>query len=258
MGRYDASGFEGSMIKAVISDSIINYGPTKGIVAGTTLKGINYAIHSSKSQSFIKEAIAQRDKLVNELGFYDLITLKQIHSGRIYVINNENKRKFLDCNVKGDGLLTDMKNTLIGVLTADCIPLFYFDMDGSFVGIAHAGWRGIKKRIHQRMLDIIFRNYGIKARDVIVVIGPHICNCCYEVQKDMYGKVDKDFIQERDSRLYLGLEDIVIRDLMNSGIQGVNINRYSFCTYCSENPSFYSYRKGDIEERMLSFIGRKD
>ena len=71
----------------------------------------------------------------------NLILLNQIHSDKIHFIKKITKKR-----VAGDSLITDRRNIAIGVLTADCAPIFIFDPQKKIIAAVHAGWRGAYKK----------------------------------------------------------------------------------------------------------------
>jgi YfiH family protein len=210
---------------------------TGNIISGTTLRGTDFS-------------------LIPGEGFAGPVVLNQVHSDRIHYIDPFNIKKYLEEPfIEGDGLFTAYSGLLLAVRTADCVPLFYTDSQAGIAGIVHAGWRGIKKGIHLKMIDEIKNKLFIVAGDIFVMLGPHIRKCCYEVGKDMIKEFGNDNFENRDGRLYFGLEARITADLIKKGVPAGNISSAGKCTMCSADLRFYSYRSGDREERMLSFIG---
>ena len=78
----------------------------------------------------------------------NIILLHQLHSNKIFFIKKIVKRKLL-----GDGLVTNVKNIAIGILTADCVPILFCDQKKNIIGAAHAGWRGAYKKIGKKMIN---------------------------------------------------------------------------------------------------------
>ncbi len=227
-----------------------------GIICGTTLKGMNYAVHTAGNSKVIKEINENRNKIIQDLKFSSLITLKQIHSDIIHYINSINLKEFVNNSlIEGDGLFTSQKDILLGVLTADCIPIFYTDQKRSFAGVIHAGWRGVNKKIHLNMISSVNKELGIEREKLMIMIGPHINKCCYEVGKELIDSLNTVHYELRNGKYYLDLKEMVKSELIMEGIREDNILSYPACSKCGKEKAFYSYRSGTEIERMLSFIG---
>ncbi len=229
-----------------------------GIVAGSSTRGLNYSLHTAESNSELEAAMTSRDRLVRDMGFEGLLTLDQVHSDELHHINPLNILNYTNNPyIEGDGLITTMKGILLGVLTADCVPVLFTDIKRSFAGIIHAGWKGIQKGIHMKMAAEIIKRLKVPAERLNVVLGPHIRKCCYEVGQGMINLFDSRYYEVRNSAARLDLGSIIMDDLCKTGIKEKNIYNSELCTKCGRNPGFYSYRGGDKNERCISFIGLK-
>lgn len=85
-----------------------------------------------------------------------------------------------------DGVATDESCVCIGVFTADCIPLLFYDPEHEAVAAAHAGWRGTVKRIGQKMVGFMSQNFGTRPEDIRVVVGPGITLKNFEIGQEVY------------------------------------------------------------------------
>lgn len=236
----------------------------KRLFAGSTYRreNGNFAIHTAEGMADIELAQSVRKQLLIDSGFDRLVTLKQVHSDTIHYIQKENQETyFQDQLIEGDGVITDLKHVLIGVLTADCVPVYFTDKDRTFCAIVHAGWKGLQKKVHLKMLDRILRTFPVKVADLAVLIGPHIRNCCYEVKKDVVNRLKtKNFrikrgVSRNKPSYLLDMESVILEDLKKAKMKTAQIINYPVCTKCSKDPSFYSYRNGDVKDRFLSFVG---
>jgi YfiH family protein len=163
--------------------------------------------------------------------------------------------------IEGDGLATGLDNTLIGILTADCVPLLLYDPEKRISGAAHAGWKGVYNGIAGNLVASMTRIGAYEPR-LKAVIGPHIRKCCYEIGDDLAAKFAARFgegciVRKADAIVHLDLETALMTQLSAAGIAPENVFSPVFCTYCSKEPRFYSYRRGDISGRILTFVGLK-
>ena len=84
-----------------------------------------------------------------------------------------------------DGLITNVPGMTLVTFYADCVPLYVLDPIHKAIGLSHSGWRGTVNRMGNATLDAMKRAYGTKAEDVIVCIGPSICQDCFEVGEEV-------------------------------------------------------------------------
>ena len=235
-----------------------------------------------------------------------LISLRQIHSSVIVVGHDEETRRekphdrssSLGCKggvpgdssrslgCKGDGLMTDKPGVLLGIQTADCIPVLVADRKRRVVAAFHAGWRGTVKRIVEAGIGRMRLEYGSQPEDLIAAIGPGIGACCYavgeEVQssfesqfayaRDLFREVDSQdavrssspmlFLSQRapgdssnDPGLHLNLVEANRRQLLDAGVKPGAIQLTGGCTSCQPE-LFFSHRASQgYAGRMLSVIG---
>ncbi|RMA93059.1 polyphenol oxidase family protein [Hydrogenothermus marinus] len=176
------------------------------------------------------------EEVLKNLPVKDVIFPKQTHSNIVCSINDNN------LNISCDGIWTDKKNMAIGVKTADCVPVVLSDFKK--IAVIHAGWRGIVSGIVENAINL-FDN-----KIEIAYIAPHAKVCCYEVKEDFFKKIGKDYfkyIKKNRNKIYFDME-LAIKDKLT--VKAKQIIDSGKCTICSEN--LFSYRKGDIKERMLT------
>ena len=121
---------------------------------------------------------ANRAKFGEAIGVREmpLVTLRQFHSDVIHVAVSP-----CDEAPKADALITATPGLLLGVQTADCVPILLADTRKRVVAAIHAGWRGTLARIAVKTLGRMKMEFGTRPRDVVAAIGPAIGQCCYEV-----------------------------------------------------------------------------
>jgi len=225
-------------------------GYSKGIY-----KSLNCGIGSKDNKIHIR---ANLKKVCKKIGckINNLILLNQIHSNKVYSINNLIKKK-----PTGDGLITYKKKIALGILTADCAPIFFFDPQKKIIGAIHAGWKGAFKKIIKKTLDS-FKKKGSKLENLIAVIGPCIAKQNYEVKKDFLKKFLKEnqknkiFFIFNKKGIFFSLNDYIKYQLENTGIKNVEIINKD--TYLNKNNFFSSRRsrkqKIDDYGRNISVI----
>lgn len=196
--------------------------------------------------------------------FDKLIVLEQIHSANICVYKKSNELK-IEKIEDTDGVITSEFNTLLTVRTADCLPIVFADKISGVIGIAHLGWRGSIKRLAQKMVKKMREN-GASKENILVVIGPGIGSCCYNLDDDRYYQFLEEFdgyskkiFRFHGGKRYVDLTKLNYLLLQEIGIDKKNIDFFPFCTYCDKN-RFFSFRrdkKGEFNE-MFHFIIKKE
>src|SRR6202167_5172708 len=109
-----------------------------------------------------------------------LVTLRQIHSSLIRRVEAKEVHGFeMPAALKGDGLMTGEPGVLLGIQTADCIPVLVADRKQRAVAAFHAGWRGTLARIVENGVGRMRLEFGSRPKDLIASIGPGIGQWCY-------------------------------------------------------------------------------
>lgn len=185
----------------------------------------------------------------------NLVAMEQVHGGRIKVVRESDR----DRVIPGvDGIITNRSGVVLGVKTADCLPILFYDPLKKIIGVAHAGWRGLLKRIPQKMIEVMIRLGSLPER-VIIGVGPHIGGCCYTVDSHLTERFKKEFgrlegmICKKKNGARLDLVIPVITQLVHTGILKRNITLSSACTSC-QNQEFFSYRK-DSKKTYWEMLG---
>lgn len=181
-------------------------------------------------------------------------TLKQIHSGLVLEAVPPGGDRFSE----GDGLVTKTPGMLVGVRTADCVPILIADERTRAVASVHAGWRGTAQNIARAAVRELITRFGSRAEDLHAAVGPSIGPCCYEVGVEVTRQFDTPE-PERDTPegpRKIDLPGINERQLREAGVTDVWVARE--CTFC-ESAKYYSFRREKEQAgRMMSFVGQRN
>jgi polyphenol oxidase len=204
-----------------------------------------------------------------------LVGVKQIHSNIVRVVRKEDgalegrlQTKEGKAVLEGDGLITDVPGVLLGVGTADCVPVLVVDVTKRVVAAFHAGWRGTGARIVERGIAMMQEEYGSQIRDMVAAVGPSIGPCCYTVGEEVWSEFGRQFryaeelfVRPTDSRgIRLNLWEANRRQLLDAGVAETRIATVKECTVCARNQSgglrYFSHRaEHGIAGRMLNVVG---
>ena len=164
----------------------------------------------------------------------------QKHTNRVIVLNT-----FPSVPVIGDGVITSLKGVEIGVRTADCAPVVF--VGNEWVGVIHAGWRGLASGILEKALERL--SHYERIEELFVFIGPSAKSCCYEVGEELRN-LFSPYVVERDGKLYMDLQSVAMMELRSMGVK--NIGVLELCTVCSTH--LPSYRRDKTSERLLTSV----
>lgn len=182
----------------------------------------------------------------------NLVISDQVHGDAVKVVTNEDSGKGYSKqkDYNGiDGLVTDIPGIPLMAIFADCVPMFFVDIVKKAVGIGHAGWKGTKLRIGEKIVQTMAGIYGSRIDEIIAVIGPSIGKCCYEVDNVVAEQFDKNFkstsafmFSKEKGKYRLDLWEANRIVLNEAGMLNKNIIVSNLCTGCNLD-LFYSYRK---------------
>lgn len=204
-----------------------------------------------------------------------LVGVRQVHSKIVRAVRQEHGavegRLQTDDGkaiLEGDGLITDVPGVLLGVGTADCVPVLVVDVRKRVVAAFHAGWRGTVARIVEHGVARMQADYGSQAADIVAAVGPSIGPCCYTVGEEVRAEFGKKFVYSNElfsrasdaGEIRLNLWEANRRQLLDAGITEARIKVVGECTACTKSQSgamrYFSHRaEHGIAGRMLNVVG---
>jgi YfiH family protein len=204
-----------------------------------------------------------------------LVGIRQVHSGIVQAVRQEHgavegRLQTADGKavLEGDGLITDVPGILLGVGTADCVPVLVVDVAKRVVAAFHAGWRGTVARIVELGVARMQAQYRSQPADIVAAVGPSIGLCCYTVGEEVRAEFGKQFGYSNElfsrasdaGEIRLNLWEANRRQLLDSGITEARITMMGECTACARTQSgamrYFSHRaEHGIAGRMLNVVG---
>ena len=201
-------------------------------------------------------ALRSLDTAVSALGTEGMTmrTARQVHSDKLAVVSAIPGPKTEAPRPEADGLLSRQPGCLLGVRTADCLPILFVDRAKRGVAAVHAGWRGTLKSIARRAVDRMTAEFVSQVADIEVAIGPSIGPCCFEVGSEVASLFDEASVNSSDPP-HVDLTNATRSQLSAAGIDPAKISVVNACTRCIEQDYFSHRRGGEEAGRMLAFVG---
>ncbi|MGM8214392.1 peptidoglycan editing factor PgeF [Bacillaceae bacterium W0354] len=233
-------------------------------VSEAPFDSLNVALHVNDS----KDAVIRNRELVSEWlnrPLKDWFCINQIHSNKIIDLSDiDHQQSFYHDNpqINADGFITNHPKHLLVTFFADCVPLYFKSKSNDWIGLAHAGWRGTVNKIGPNMIDF-FKNKGIEASNIEVVIGPCISAKHYEVDENVIQNIPIQYHndvlkQTRPGHYLLDLKRLNRLFLVDAGVKDKNIKATDYCTF-EEQQLFFSHRRDQGKTgRMLAYICLKN
>jgi polyphenol oxidase len=194
---------------------------------------------------------------------YRLSTRWQVHGTQVDVIDSENTID--DTERRADALVSNLPGLLIGVKTADCVPILIADPVAKCYAAVHAGWRGTVESIATAAIQKLTETYSAQPANMIAAIGPAATCESYEVGEEVIEKFaerfpgsEKYFRSTREGHALVDLHAANRDQLTAAGLVTANVYTAPFCTM-KRNDLFFSYRlesrDGRKTGRLMSVIG---
>ena len=174
--------------------------------------------------------------------------LRQVHGTRVVNLDKP------AADAEGDAAVTRVRNRVCAIRVADCMPVLLADRDGSVVGAAHAGWRGLSAGVLEATLEAM----KLPGSRIVAWLGPAIGPRAYEVGDEVRAAfVERDraaevaFSPARPGHWLLDLYAVARQRLGACGVELIFGGGY--CTY-SDAERFHSYRRDRTSARMAAYV----
>ena len=192
------------------------------------------------------------EKLKDRFQVKDVNFTNQIHSDLIINLDEE-----IDSTEKeADALILSRKNEIVGVFTADCVPVVLYDKEKEVIAAVHSGWKGTIADISRKVAYQMKDKYDCK--NIKVIIGPCVGKCCYQVSEELVTKFKEKYGENVADGRMLDLK-FAIRKQLEDIIKNENIRDLDLCTNCNTDYELHSYRrKMEDSGRLFSFAFIKE
>ena len=180
-----------------------------------------------------------------------LLLLSQVHGAAVVEAPWEGRPP-------GDAAVAAAPGLLLGVQTADCLPVLLVDPGRRLVAAVHAGWRGTAAGVASRAVEALVAR-GSRPEALVAALGPAVGACCYEVGEEVreaFGASGAAFFRPGSrGRPHLDVRAANERQLLGAGLLPGALHHVADCTRCRAD-LYHSYRRdGRAAGRMISFVG---
>lgn len=247
------------MIEAGIGD----WQPPPGVrVASSTRSGgssvgpwasLNLAEHVDDDPAHVQ---ANRERLARSLGLPSQpVWLKQVHGARVVELplSAPEFGTEIGAEIEADAACTREPGAVCAVMTADCLPVLFADLDGSRVAAAHAGWRGLAGGVLEATLERFADPSRVQAW-LGPAIGPRAFQVGPEVREAFVSRDARAaaaFVPDGDSRWLADIYRLARLRLAAAGLE--QLYGGGHCTF-TEEERYFSYRRDGITGRMAHLI----
>ena len=190
-------------------------------------------------------------------GDFQIVSAWQTHSTDVRAVKNFDDAK--DANQKADALVSNLPGVLVGVKTADCVPILIGDAKTKAFAAIHAGWRGTVQSIAVKVIENMRENYGTNPKDLICAIGPAATCKNYEIGQDVIDAFTENFLKSNHlfqkthgGHALIDLHLANKEQLLSTGVAPENVFTAPFCTM-ERSDLFFSYRR---EKKLYGKTGR--
>lgn len=246
---------EGEMLEYLTFPKLSELGNIRHLFS-TRIGGVSEGIYSSMNLSFSRgdaeEAVLENYRRISEILDTDvnhIVCSDQTHTVNIRYVTMADAGKGVTVSKDYsdiDGLITDEQGLCLATFYADCVPLYFVDPIKNVIGLAHSGWRGTVERMGAHMVNAMVERFGCNPADMVVAIGPSICQSCYEISEEVAMRFREGFWKDKEvlmqgkepGKYQLDLWKANKEVLVHSGILPENIDVTDVCTCCNSEYLF--------------------
>ena len=207
-----------------------------------------------------------RRRLAAAIGVEDrkMVYTNQTHTTNVAVVDETNYGKTMP---ETDGMITNVPGLCLVTFYADCVPLYFVDPVKRVIGLSHSGWRGTVHKMAIATVRKMQETFGCDPVDIRSVVGPSICQECYEVSEDVidefranYKKTDWDslFYRKENGKYQLDLWRANEINLLDAGVKAAHMAVTNVCTCCNHELLFsHRYTRGK-RGNLSAFLALKE
>ncbi len=185
-----------------------------------------------------ERVLANREKFFKALGtnYSNVAYQEQIHSDIVKIVTRPGNQG------KSDAMITNRKNLALAISMADCTPILLYDLKEKVIAGVHSGWRGTSKRILEKTIEKMGKEFSTVPENIFAYVGPSICQKHYEVGREVAEIFPTEFVEQKDGKYFLDVAGANVRMLLQAGVPSGNIEKSELCTFEAKGV-LHSYRR---------------
>jgi polyphenol oxidase len=211
----------------------------EGGVSSGIFSSLNCGLGSGDDIALVTE---NRRRVAASLGVAEVVSAYQVHSADVIEVTAPFAER-----PKADGLVTAIKGVALGILTADCGPVLFSDVEAGVIGACHAGWKGAVSGVTDNTV-LAMEKLGARRSNIVAVLGPTISHAAYEVGPEfpnaflqLDASNEKYFTPSiKPSHYMFDLPAYLVSRMTAFGLG--QVHDLALCTY-SDEKRFFSYRR---------------
>lgn len=197
-----------------------------------------------------------------------LVFSDQVHDTVVeYVTEAQQAGKNLEKKLTGvDGLCTDREGITLATSYADCVPLFFADPVRHVIASSHSGWKGTVGQIGRKTIALMEKRFGCQPEHILALVGPSICQNCYEVSQDVMDQFAAVYSAEElseiampgvvEGKYQLDLWAACYHTIRKAGVPAEKIQVSRVCTCCQPRLLFSHRATQGQRGNLNGFIWR--
>ena len=238
-------GFSEEIDHAVFSRS--------GGVSTAPFNSLNVRFGIGDSDENVRE---NRRRILKSMALRNCLSANQTHSDNVVVIDAETLAWMRKEGVKTaeiddtDAFVTNQRGLGLMIQVADCQAILFFDPGKKILGVAHAGWKGLKQNISAKVIAEMVK-LGSNPAHILVGISPSLgpLNSEFTDPLEELGSEFVPFIKGR----YVDMWEFSRQQLMGLGIQKIEVARVDTAN-AEEGAKFFSYRREKPETGRFALV----
>lgn len=180
---------------------------------------------------------------------YGTAMLRQVHSANVVRADHA----WGGQRPEADGVVSDRPGILLGIRTADCVPILLIDPLTRCTAAVHAGWRGAAMGVARAAVRSMVTEFGASPDSMEAAIGPGIGVCCFEVGEEVAERFSEDAVNRERARPHVDLAKVLTHQLASDGVKRIGLVHE--CTSCNGDRYFSHRAENGKTGRMLSVVG---
>jgi YfiH family protein len=174
---------------------------------------------------------------------FSYVSCVQTHGTELFFVKHLEKPP----HPTADGIITTTKNIPVGIRTADCMAITFFDKTLPLLCHIHAGFKGISQNMVQKTFLTLQQEYGVLSKNLKIISSPFIQVCCAKFSNPL--RELPSFLHSYVHNFCLDMRSFVYDECLKNGVLSKNILLSSQCTCCHKK--FPSYRRNKTQDRMI-------